>query len=59
MKQTKVLDRRDRRLLHAIRVKAETALDRASQGHNDGWQPLRDALEEADDEMGTAEDFLI
>lgn len=53
----KRLDKRDRRLLHNIRVKATFALDRANWGHNDGWQPLRDALDKAEDEMGAVEDF--
>jgi hypothetical protein len=53
----KQLDLRDRRLLHAIRVKAEHALERAHAGHNDGWQALRDALEKADDEMGPSGDY--
>lgn len=53
------LDRRDRRLLHAIRIAAEDALFKASHGHTDGWKPLRDALDKANDEMGEAEDFEI
>jgi hypothetical protein len=57
MKSKAQLDKRDRRLLHKIRAAAEHALHRAAHGHNDGWQPLRDALEKAEDEMGPIEDF--
>jgi hypothetical protein len=57
MKSTKQLDKRDRRLLHKIRAAAEHALQRASRGHNDGWQKLRDALDKAEDELGAIEDF--
>ncbi len=57
MRQAKQLDKRDRRLLHQVRVAAENALERSRQGHNDGWQPLRDALDKAEDEMGSVEDF--
>jgi hypothetical protein len=51
------LDKRDRRLLHKVRVAAEFALRRQARGHSDGWQRLRDALDTADDEMGAMEDF--
>lgn len=57
MKTEKQLNKRDRKLLHDIRVKAEIAFDRARFGHNNGWQPLRDALDKADDEIGPIEDF--
>jgi hypothetical protein len=53
----KQFNKRDRRLLHKIRVAAENALARAARGHNDSWQPLRDALDKADDELGAIEDF--
>jgi hypothetical protein len=58
MRTEKQLNKRDRKLLHAIRVKAEIAFQRAKFGHSDGWQPLRDALDKADDEMGPIEDFI-
>jgi hypothetical protein len=51
------LDKRDRRVLHAVRVAAQNAIERARLGHNDGWQPLQDALDTADDELGVIEDF--
>jgi hypothetical protein len=57
LKSERQLDKRDRRLLHKIRAAAEHALQRASRGHNDGWQKLRDALNKADDELGPIEDF--
>lgn len=57
MKTAKQLDKRDRRLLHAIRKAADNALHKAARGHNDGWNQLRDALDKAEDEMGAIEDF--
>jgi len=57
MRSKAQLDKRDRRLLHKVRVAAEHALQRAARGHNDGWQRLRDALDKADDELGALEDF--
>lgn len=53
------LDKRDRRLLHKVRVTAEHALERARFGHNDGWQQLQNALDKASDGMGVPEDFLV
>ena len=58
MKTEKQLNKRDRKLLHDIRVKAEIAFDRQRYGHSNGWQSLRDALDKADDEMGPIEDFI-
>ncbi len=51
------LDKRDRKLLHKIRLAAEHALERARFGHNDGWQKLQNALDRATDNMGDIDEF--
>ena len=59
LKTAKALDRRDRKLLHAIRVAAEEALNEMSFGHTFMLDELRKALDKADDEMGPYEDFEV
>lgn len=59
LKTKKALDRRDRRLLHALRVAATEAMWQQAHGHANGWDKLQKALDKADDEMGPVEDFEI
>lgn len=58
MRTQKQFDKRDRKLLHAVWLATVNALHRASHGHNDGWQKLEKALGNAEDEMGSPEDFI-
>ena len=53
------LDRRDRKLLHVVWLRAVEYIDSASKGHSDGRAALETALEQAEDEMGSPEEFEV
>lgn len=59
LKTKKTLDKRDRKLLHAVWLSTTIALFRQAHGHTDGWAAVQKALDKAEDEMGSPEEFEI
>lgn len=59
MKTNKSLDKRDRRLLHAVWLATTNALFRQAHGHTDGWDAVQKALDKAEDELGSPEEFEV
>ena len=51
------LDRRDKRLFHAIWLTVTEALEAQREGHTHKWGDVQKALDKAEDEMGPPEDY--